>query len=281
MPLFDSAVLVAAKEIGFAAREGVDLTLIRETSWANIRDRIAIGHFDVAHMLGPMPIACNLGLTPLASDTIVPFSLGLGGNCVTVSNALWAGMEAHGALPDLDPSTRRRGPEALIEERARRRARTAALRGRASAFRPQLRTALLARRLRHRSDARHRDRHRAAALHGRRTRRRQHRRLLRRRALEQRRGVAGIGHIATVKATIWQLEPGEGRRRAQGLGRERTRRRLRPCCARCITPRAGARMPQTATNWRRCWRSLPISACPRDADAGPDRTILAGRRRGT
>ena len=89
MPLFDSAVLVAAKEIGFAAREGVELTLHRETSWANIRDRIAIGHFDVAHMLGPMPIACNLGLTPLASDTIVPFALGLGGNCVTVSNAVW------------------------------------------------------------------------------------------------------------------------------------------------------------------------------------------------
>ncbi|MBX3529664.1 MAG: ABC transporter substrate-binding protein [Rhizobiaceae bacterium] len=104
MPLFDSAVLVAAREIGFAAKEGVELRLVRETSWANIRDRIAIGHFDVAHMLGPMPLACNLGLTPLASDTIVPFSLGLGGNCITVSNAVWATMADHGALPDLDPA---------------------------------------------------------------------------------------------------------------------------------------------------------------------------------
>ncbi|AZO64826.1 MAG: nitrate transporter [Mesorhizobium sp.] len=118
IPLFDSAVLVAASEIGFAAREGVDLTLSRETSWANIRDRIAIGHFDLAHMLGPMPIACNLGLTPLASDTIVPFSLGLGGNCVTVSNTLWAGMVAHGALPDLDPARAGKALGALIRERA-------------------------------------------------------------------------------------------------------------------------------------------------------------------
>ncbi|WP_292511416.1 CmpA/NrtA family ABC transporter substrate-binding protein [Mesorhizobium sp.] len=118
IPLFDSAVLVAAREIGFAAREGVDLTLSRETSWANIRDRIAIGHFDLAHMLGPMPIACNLGLTPLASDTIVPFSLGLGGNCVTVSNTLWAGMAAHGALPDLDPARTGKALGALIRERA-------------------------------------------------------------------------------------------------------------------------------------------------------------------
>jgi NitT/TauT family transport system ATP-binding protein len=118
IPLFDSAVLVAAREIGFAAREGVDLTLSRETSWANIRDRIAIGHFDLAHMLGPMPIACNLGLTPLASDTIVPFSLGLGGNCVTVSNVVWAGMAAHGALPDLDPARAGKALGALIRERA-------------------------------------------------------------------------------------------------------------------------------------------------------------------
>lgn len=118
IPLFDSAVLVAAREIGFAAREGVDLTLSRETSWANIRDRIAIGHFDLAHMLGPMPIACNLGLTPLASDTIVPFSLGLGGNCVTVSNTLWVGMVAHGALPDLDPARAGKALGVLIRERA-------------------------------------------------------------------------------------------------------------------------------------------------------------------
>ncbi|MES0171725.1 CmpA/NrtA family ABC transporter substrate-binding protein [Mesorhizobium sp. M0006] len=119
MPLFDSAVLVAAGELGFAAREGIDLTLHRETSWANIRDRIAIGHFHLAHMLGPMPLACNLGLTPLASETIVPFSLGLGGNCVTISNAVWEGMAAHGAIPDLEPARAGAALRAFIRERAR------------------------------------------------------------------------------------------------------------------------------------------------------------------
>lgn len=118
MPLFDSAVLVAAGELGFATREGIDLTLHRETSWANIRDRIAIGHFHLAHMLGPMPLACNLGLTPLASETIVPFSLGLGGNCVTISNTVWAGMAALGAKADLDPARAGAALSALIRERA-------------------------------------------------------------------------------------------------------------------------------------------------------------------
>jgi NitT/TauT family transport system ATP-binding protein len=105
MPLLDSAVLVAAKEKGFAEAEGVDLSLVRETSWASIRDRMAVGHFQVAHLLAPMPIAANLGVTPLAAKTIAPIALGLGGNAITVSNALWVRMLEQGATGDLDPAT--------------------------------------------------------------------------------------------------------------------------------------------------------------------------------
>jgi NitT/TauT family transport system ATP-binding protein len=105
MPLLDSAILVAAKEKGFADKEGIELVLARETSWANIRDRMAVGHFQVAHVLAPMPIASNLGLTPLAAPTIAPMALGLGGNAVTVSNALWALMLDKGATPDFNPAT--------------------------------------------------------------------------------------------------------------------------------------------------------------------------------
>jgi two-component system, oxyanion-binding sensor len=103
LPLLDSALLVAAREKGFAATEGLDLTLIRETSWANIRDRLAVGHFQVAHMLAPMPIACNLGLTPLAAKTIAPMALGLGGNAVTVSISLWEAMAEAGVGTRLEP----------------------------------------------------------------------------------------------------------------------------------------------------------------------------------
>jgi len=103
LPLLDSAVLVAARECGFAEEEGIELRLMRENSWASIRDRLAVGHFDVAQMLAPMPIACNLGLTPLATETIVPMALGLGGNAVTVSLDLWRSMEDKGAPGDLDP----------------------------------------------------------------------------------------------------------------------------------------------------------------------------------
>jgi NitT/TauT family transport system ATP-binding protein len=48
IPLLDCAPLVAALEKGFAAEEGIELTLVRETLWANIRDRLIVGHCQAA-----------------------------------------------------------------------------------------------------------------------------------------------------------------------------------------------------------------------------------------
>lgn len=94
LPLTDSAILVVAKEKGFAEDEGIALKLARETSWANIRDRLAVEQFEIAHSLAPMPIAANLGLTPFDTKLIAPMALGLGGNAITVSNAVFEAMDA-------------------------------------------------------------------------------------------------------------------------------------------------------------------------------------------
>src|SRR4051812_27058305 len=103
LPLLDSILLLIAREKGLAAAQGIDLALVRETSWANIRDRVAVGHFDVAHMLGPMPVASNLGLAPIAVPLVAPMTLGLGGNAITVSTALWQRMLDAGVPGNLDP----------------------------------------------------------------------------------------------------------------------------------------------------------------------------------
>ena len=97
IPLLDCAPLVVAAEKGFAAAEGIDLALLRETSWANIRDRLVVGRLDAAHMLGPMAVASTLGIGHLQVPIVAPFSLGLGGNAITVSTALWQEMTAAGA----------------------------------------------------------------------------------------------------------------------------------------------------------------------------------------
>lgn len=101
LPLLDSVLLVLAHEMGFAEQEGFALSLSRETSWANVRDRAALGHFDIALMLAPMPIASSLGLSPLATPMVAPIMAGLGNNAITVSATLWAEMEAKGAPGDL------------------------------------------------------------------------------------------------------------------------------------------------------------------------------------
>jgi two-component system, oxyanion-binding sensor len=118
IPLLDSALLIAAFEKGFAEDEGLALTLVRETSWANIRDRLAVGHFQAAHMLAPMPIASNLGLTPLSIRLLAPMAMGLGGNAVTVSTALHAAMQEKGAGSVIDAAQTGQALKAVIAARA-------------------------------------------------------------------------------------------------------------------------------------------------------------------
>lgn len=119
LPLLDAAILIAARDGGFAEDADLELFLLRETSWANVRDRMAIGHFDAAHMLAPMPIAVNLGLTPFSTPLIAPMALGLGGNAVTISSAL-----ATDSVARPDPTNARAAGlwlKSLIGERSEQR----------------------------------------------------------------------------------------------------------------------------------------------------------------
>jgi two-component system, oxyanion-binding sensor len=119
VPLLDCVTLIAAVEKGFTAAEGLEVTLVRETSWANIRDRVVVGHFDAAHMLGPMAVASSLGIGHLTSPMVAPVALGLGGNAITVSNQLWADMQAAGAQLGADPATQGKALQQVVAQRAR------------------------------------------------------------------------------------------------------------------------------------------------------------------
>lgn len=94
IPLTDCAVLAVAREKGFFAKHGLNVALSREVSWANIRDKVMVGALDGAHMLAPMPLAATLGLGSPVCPMIAALSLGLNGNAVTVSNALYRDMAA-------------------------------------------------------------------------------------------------------------------------------------------------------------------------------------------
>src|SRR3569833_3102101 len=117
IPLLDCASLVVAAERGFAAEENLELALVRETSWANIRDRVVIGHFDAAHMLGPMTVASTLGIGHVRVPVIAPFALGLGGNAITVSLRLWEQMVKEGATPGAGPAVQATALKRAVQRR--------------------------------------------------------------------------------------------------------------------------------------------------------------------
>lgn len=88
LPLVDAALPILAHELGFAAREGVGIELVRDMTWATVRDRLLYGHTDAAHMIAPLAIATALGRDRPAVPMAVPFVLGLNGNAVTFSTQL-------------------------------------------------------------------------------------------------------------------------------------------------------------------------------------------------
>jgi NitT/TauT family transport system ATP-binding protein len=119
IPLLDCASLVVAQEKGFAQAEGLELRLLRESSWANIRDRVAVGHFHAAQMLGPMVVAATLGAGHLRLPLLAPMALGLGGNAITVSGPLWSAMTAQGAQLGVPPGQSAAALAAVIRQRHR------------------------------------------------------------------------------------------------------------------------------------------------------------------
>ena len=120
IPLADAAALIVAVDKGFAAAEGLDIELVREVSWSNVRDKLNIGLFDAAHLLAPVAIASSLGLGHVKVPIVAPFGLGVNGNAITVSPALYAAIAAAADGNLIDPMTSAR---ALARVVARRRAK--------------------------------------------------------------------------------------------------------------------------------------------------------------
>ena len=119
IPLCDAAALLVAVDKGFAAAEGLDVELIREVSWSNVRDKLNIGLFDAAHLLAPVAIASSLGLGHIKVPIVAPFGLGVNGNAITVSPNLHAEIveATDGNIPN--PLVSARALARVVEKRKR------------------------------------------------------------------------------------------------------------------------------------------------------------------
>ncbi len=93
--LTDMAPLAIAREKGYFAEEGLNVTLEAQANWKVLLDGVIDGQLDGAHMLAGQPLAASIGYgTP--ADLITPLSMDLNGNAITVSNQGWEMIE-----PDL------------------------------------------------------------------------------------------------------------------------------------------------------------------------------------
>ncbi|RVT93018.1 CmpA/NrtA family ABC transporter substrate-binding protein [Sphingomonas crocodyli] len=93
LPLTDSAVLIAAREKGFAEEAGIALDLVRTTSWATARDRLVYGQVQAAHMLAPLAIAVTLGLSQHPAALAAPFKLNVNGNALAMASDFAAALD--------------------------------------------------------------------------------------------------------------------------------------------------------------------------------------------
>jgi NitT/TauT family transport system ATP-binding protein len=88
MPLTDAGLLFVAAAKNFDREEGLVFELRPEASWANLRDKLALGICDAAHMLAPAVVASALGLDSFPTPMIGAVALGLDGNAISLSPGL-------------------------------------------------------------------------------------------------------------------------------------------------------------------------------------------------
>jgi ABC-type nitrate/sulfonate/bicarbonate transport system substrate-binding protein len=117
IPLCDAAALIVAVDRGFTAAQGLDVELVREVSWSNVRDKLNIGIFDAAHLLAPVAIASSLGLGHVKVPIIAPLALGVNGNAITVSPSLHAALAAAADGNIADPLVSARALARVVAQR--------------------------------------------------------------------------------------------------------------------------------------------------------------------
>lgn len=75
IPLLDCIALLWADHRGYFKQVGLDVTLVKEASWASLRDRLAFGILDGAHCLAGILPAATLGVDQIGIALKAPLVL--------------------------------------------------------------------------------------------------------------------------------------------------------------------------------------------------------------
>jgi len=90
--LTDCASVVMAKELGYFAKYGLDVDVVKQASWASTRDALLTGDIHAAHMLYGMPFSVYTGVGgPAGKEIRIAMALNNNGQAITLSNADFGG----------------------------------------------------------------------------------------------------------------------------------------------------------------------------------------------
>jgi nitrate/nitrite transport system substrate-binding protein len=89
IPLTDCASVVMAHELGLFAKNGVDVEVTKEASWANVRDKILTGELQGSHCLFGMPFSVYTGVGGIAGKEMhIAMVLNNNGQAITLTKDL-------------------------------------------------------------------------------------------------------------------------------------------------------------------------------------------------
>ncbi|WP_316175492.1 CmpA/NrtA family ABC transporter substrate-binding protein [Bradyrhizobium sp. SZCCHNRI1073] len=85
IPITCATPIIMAAPLGFYAKAGLNVEVVKTAGWAVIRDKTINKEYDASHMLAPMPIAISLGLGAQPIPFTVPAIENINGQGITLA----------------------------------------------------------------------------------------------------------------------------------------------------------------------------------------------------
>jgi nitrate/nitrite transport system substrate-binding protein len=85
IPITCATPIIMAHPMGFYAKQGLDVEVVKTAGWAVIRDKTLNKEYDAAHMLSPMPLAITLGAGASPVPYTMPAVENINGQAITLA----------------------------------------------------------------------------------------------------------------------------------------------------------------------------------------------------
>lgn len=86
VPITCATPIIMAHPLGFYEKYGLDVEVIKTSSWAVARDKSLAGEYDASHMLTPMPLAMSMGVGSTSAPFIMPAVENINGQAIVLRN---------------------------------------------------------------------------------------------------------------------------------------------------------------------------------------------------